>query len=45
MSEIFGTRLELLADLNLIFQIIILVILLLGVKIAKEKRSATMKNR
>jgi len=38
MSGIFGTRAELLSDLNLIFQIIILVTFLLGVRFAKEKK-------
>jgi len=43
MSELLGTRASVYVDLNLLLQIIILIILLVGVKFAKEKTTGSLK--
>ncbi|MFQ5836599.1 MAG: hypothetical protein ACE5HG_01975 [Candidatus Bathyarchaeia archaeon] len=43
MSGIFGTRASLISDLNLLLQLIVLVILIVGVKFGKEKTEKSLK--
>ncbi len=43
MSGLLGTRASLAADLNLLLQLIVLVILLVGVKLGKEKTQKSLK--
>lgn len=43
MSGIFGTRASLASDLNLLLQLIILVILIVGIKFGKEKTAKNLK--
>jgi len=43
MSGVFGTRASLLSDLNLVFQIVLLMILLAGFRFGKNKTGGSLK--
>jgi uncharacterized membrane protein YozB (DUF420 family) len=43
MASLLGTRASIVFDLNLLLQIIILIVLLLGVKFGREKTSSSLK--
>ncbi len=43
MSGLLGTRASLAADLNLLLQLIVLVILIVGIKLGKEKTQKSLK--